>query len=63
MVESQPSESQSSGEGLRDSHPSLRCGTFTVCGLLEFAVETQEVAGGWKTRQTGCENSYAVALM
>lgn len=26
-------------------------------GLLEFAVETQEVAGGWKTRQTGCENS------
>lgn len=29
--------------------------------LLEFAVETQEVAGGWKTHETGCENSKAEA--
>lgn len=24
--------------------------------VLEFAGETQEVAGGWKTCQTGCES-------
>lgn len=38
----------------------LEISSLLTCGgveLQEFAVETQEMAGGWKTHQTGCETA------
>lgn len=46
--------SERSGLVLLEISSLLMCASVE---LQEFAVETQEMAGGWKTHQTGCETA------